>query len=239
MTQHHHAVTCDMCGERLETLATAQNPSAAITPNSLARCPSCMILIVIGPDLQSQPPSVSEDKVAFAAAMNASPEVREWAIKTLETKRLRMVAEVKAECVAARAWLIARADPDLADDLATLDAYGAGFDAKGYTRAPVSIRRRAASILSQMRRQTGLLTSAQPRLESRPRTREFTNQHRVLLGSYGEQYIAMLSTRPQIPASSSSTMPIGLSVCVDGPSDARASMRILTGGSIASMCPAC
>ena len=28
-------------------------------------------------------------------------------------------------------------------------------------------------------------------------------------------------------------------VCVDGPLDARASMRILTGGSIASMCPAC
>jgi hypothetical protein len=27
--------------------------------------------------------------------------------------------------------------------------------------------------------------------------------------------------------------------CVDGPSDARASKRILTGGSIASMCPAC
>ena len=30
-----------------------------------------------------------------------------------------------------------------------------------------------------------------------------------------------------------------LSVCVDGPLDARASLRILTGGSIASMCPAC
>ena len=61
---------------------------------------------------------------------------------------------VKVECVVAREWLIARGDPDLVDDLATLDAYAAGFDEKGITSAPDAIRRRAASILAQMRRQT-------------------------------------------------------------------------------------
>src|SRR5271170_7507603 len=33
--------------------------------------------------------------------------------------------------------------------------------------------------------------------------------------------------------------PVRLGACVDGPSDAREKMRILTGGSIAIMCPAC
>ena len=40
--------TCKWCDEPLETAATAQNPSATIRANSLARCPSCMVLFVIG-----------------------------------------------------------------------------------------------------------------------------------------------------------------------------------------------
>jgi len=146
--------TCLLCGEPLETAATTQNPSATITANSLARCPSCLLLFVIGADLRPAPPALSDDGAAFDAAMNANPEVKEWAIKTRETARIRDVAEIKAECVAAREWLIARGDPDLGDDLATLDAYVAGFDKKGIISASRAVRSRASSILAQMRRQT-------------------------------------------------------------------------------------
>jgi hypothetical protein len=145
--------TCDVCGEPLETAATAQSPSAMIRANSLARCPSCMILFVIGADLQPSP-DLSCDEAAFNAAMNANPEVKEWAMKTIEIARIRGVAEIKAECVVAREWLIACSDPNLIDDLATLDAYAAGFDENGITSAPSAIRLRASSILAQMRRQT-------------------------------------------------------------------------------------
>jgi hypothetical protein len=144
---------CELCYEPLETVATGQNLSATITANSLARCSSCMVLFVIGADLQTSH-DLSNDEAAFNAAMNASPEIKEWAMKTLETARIRAVAEIKAECVVARERLIARGDPDLMDDLATLDAYVAGFNEKGVTSAPDSIRFRASSILSQMRRLT-------------------------------------------------------------------------------------
>jgi len=146
-------LTCKWCDEPLETAATAQNPSAAIRANSLARCPSCMVLYVIGADLRPSP-DLSDDEAAFDAAMNANPEVKEWVIKTLEAARIRAVAEIKAECAVAREWLIARGDPDLVGDLAALDAYAAGFDEKGITSATSSIRHRASSILAQMRCQT-------------------------------------------------------------------------------------
>ena len=145
--------TCQLCGEPLETAATAQNPSATIRANSLTRCPSCMVLCVIGADLRPLP-DLSDDEAAFDAAMNANSEVKEWAMKTLETARIRAVAEIKAECVVAREWLVARGNPGLVDDLATLDAYVAGFDEKGITSATSAIRGRASSILAQMRRQT-------------------------------------------------------------------------------------
>jgi hypothetical protein len=144
---------CELCYEPLETAATTQNPSATITANSLARCPSCMVLCVIGADLRRSE-DLSFDEAAFNAAMNASPEIKEWATKTLETARIRAVAEIKAECVVARERLITRGDPDLVEDLATLDAYVASFNEKGITSAPDSIRFRASRILSQMRRQT-------------------------------------------------------------------------------------
>jgi hypothetical protein len=144
---------CELCNEPLETAATAQNPSATITANNLVRCSSCMVLFVIGADLQTSH-DLSNDEAAFNAAMNASPEIKEWATKTLETARIRAVAEIKAECVVARERLIARGDPDLIDDLATLDAYVAGFGENGITSATPAIRYRASSILAQMRRQT-------------------------------------------------------------------------------------
>jgi hypothetical protein len=93
-----------------------------------------MVLFVIAADLRPSP-DLSDDEAAFDAAMNANPEVKEWAMKTLETARIRPVAEIKAECVVAREWLIARGDPDFVDDLATLEAYAAGFDEKGITSA--------------------------------------------------------------------------------------------------------
>jgi hypothetical protein len=145
--------TCQLCGEPLETAATAQNPSATIRANSLAHCSSCMVLFVIGVDLRPSP-DLSDDEAAFDSAMNADSEVKEWAIKPLETARIRAVAEIKAECVVAREWLIARGDPDLVNDLAALDAYAAGFDEKGITSATSAIRHRASSILGQMRCQT-------------------------------------------------------------------------------------
>jgi hypothetical protein len=107
-----------------------------------------MVLFVIGADLRPSP-DLSDD-----AAMNADPEVKEWAMKTLETARIRAVAGIRAECIVAREWPIARGGPDLVDDLATLDAYAAGFDEKGFTSATSAIRLRASSILAQMRRQT-------------------------------------------------------------------------------------
>jgi hypothetical protein len=144
---------CELCHEPLETATTAQNPSATITANSLARCSACMVLFVIGADLWTSH-DLSNDEAAFNAAMNASPEIQEWAKKTLETARIRAVAEIKAECVVARERLIARGDPDLVEDLATLDAYVVGFNEKGITSAPDAIRFRASSILSQTRRLT-------------------------------------------------------------------------------------
>jgi hypothetical protein len=145
--------TCQLCGEPLETAATAQHPWARIRANSRARRPSCMVLFVIGADLRPSP-DLSDDEAAFDAAMNANPEVKEWAMKTVKTARIRVVAEIKAECVVAREWLMARGDPDVVDDLATLDAYVAGFDEKGITSATSALRLRASSILAQMRRQT-------------------------------------------------------------------------------------
>jgi hypothetical protein len=112
-----------------------------------------MVLSVIGADLRPSP-DLSDDEAALDAAMNANPEVKEWVMKTLETARIRAVAEIKAECVVAREWLVARGNPGLVDDLATLDAYVAGFDEKGITSATSAIRLRASSILAQMRRQT-------------------------------------------------------------------------------------
>src|ERR1700730_14013180 len=86
--------TCELCGAPLETAATAQNPSATIRANSLARCPSCMVLFVIGADLRPSP-DLSDDEAAFDAAMNANQEVKEWAVKTLELSRIRMATEFK------------------------------------------------------------------------------------------------------------------------------------------------
>jgi hypothetical protein len=138
-----------VCGEALETAATAQNPSAMIRANNLARCPSCMILSVIGDDLQPSP-DLSCDEAAFNAAMNANPEITEWALKTLETARIRNATGIKVECVAAREWLKALGGPDLVDDLATLVAYASSFDEKGFTNATHAVRLRASSILHQM-----------------------------------------------------------------------------------------
>jgi hypothetical protein len=141
--------TCEQCGGPLETAATAHNPSATIAANSLARCPSCLILFVIGADLQPSP-DLSCDEAAFTAAMNADPKIKKWAEKTLETFRIRQAAEIKAECVAARAWLIGLGGSNLKDDLAALDAYVAGFDEKGFTRVPDAVRRRASNLLHQL-----------------------------------------------------------------------------------------
>lgn len=145
--------TCQLCGGPLETAATTQNPSATIRANSLARCPSCLVLCVIGADLQPSS-NLSDDEASFEAALNANTEVKEGALKTLETARIRTAAEIKTECIVAREWLIARGDPDLSGDLASLDAYAAGFDERGFTRATSAIRLRATGILARMDRQT-------------------------------------------------------------------------------------
>jgi hypothetical protein len=64
--------------------------------------------------------------------------------------RSRRAAEIKPECVAARAWLIGLGGSDLADDLAALDAYVACFDEKGFTSVTDAVRRRASNILHLM-----------------------------------------------------------------------------------------
>jgi hypothetical protein len=101
-----------------------------IRANNFARCPCCMVLSVIGDDLQPSP-DLSCDEAAFNAAMNANPEITEWALRTLETARIRNATGIKAECVAAREWLKALGGPDLVFDLATLDAHTSSFDEKG------------------------------------------------------------------------------------------------------------
>jgi hypothetical protein len=83
--------TCDLCDGPLETAATAQNPSATIRANSLVRCPSCLILFVIGADLQPSE-DLTFDDTAFNAAMNADPEIRKWAIGTIEAARRKLRA---------------------------------------------------------------------------------------------------------------------------------------------------
>jgi hypothetical protein len=145
---------CDRCGVPLETAATAQNPSAAITANSLARCPTCLVLFVVGVDLQPVPDS-RLDPDSFDAAMNANAEIKAWTLQTLETLRIRTAADIKAQCVLARERLIARSGPKLVDDLAALDTYADSFDAKGFTHSSHVIRRRACSILGQMERRAG------------------------------------------------------------------------------------
>jgi hypothetical protein len=145
--------TCPLCGDLLGTAATAQNPSVTIRANSLTRCPSCMVLFVVRANMRPSS-DLSDDEAAFDAAMNADPEVKEWAVKTLETARICRVSEIKAECVVAREWLVERGAPDLVEDLATLDAYVAGFDEMVITSAPAATRLRAVGILDQMHRQT-------------------------------------------------------------------------------------
>jgi hypothetical protein len=144
---------CEDCGVSLETAATAQNSSATIRENSLARCPSCLVLVWVGADLRPSPEYL-DDEAAFDAAINANPEIKEWAMKTLETSRIRAATEIKAECVVAREWLIARGSPGLLDDLAALDEWAASFDEKGFTCAPFAIRFIGSGILTQMRSQT-------------------------------------------------------------------------------------
>lgn len=106
---------------------------------------------MIGTDLRAD---LSCDEAAFNDALNANPEVREWARRTTETARIRAVAEIRAESVVRREWLTERAGPDVADDVATLNAYAAGYDAKGFTSALGDIRLRASATLAQMLRQT-------------------------------------------------------------------------------------
>ena len=67
-----------LCGDLLGTAATAQNPSVTIRANSLTRCPSCMVLFVVRANMRPSP-DLSDDEAAFDAAMNADPEVKEWA----------------------------------------------------------------------------------------------------------------------------------------------------------------
>jgi hypothetical protein len=149
---HSKHPACDLCGEPLETAATAQNPSAMIIANSLARCSSCLVLFVIGDDLRPSE-DLSVDEAAFNAAMDADPEVREWALRTVEAARIRAVTDIKAECVTTREWLAVRGAPSLEDDIAALDTYVAAFDERGRNSAIPAIRHRAIDILFQMRRQ--------------------------------------------------------------------------------------
>jgi uncharacterized protein with PIN domain len=67
---------CEHCSESLETAATAQNPSATIRENSLARCPSCPVLVWVGADLRPSPEHL-DDEAAFDAAINANPVIKE------------------------------------------------------------------------------------------------------------------------------------------------------------------
>ena len=113
------------------------------------RCPTCMVLFVIGADLQPQPDHML-DEALFNAAINANQEIKEWTLQTLEILRVRGAAERKAECAVAREWLIACGGSNLVDDLATLDAYSSSFDEKGFTNATHTVRLRASSILHQM-----------------------------------------------------------------------------------------
>ena len=73
--------------------------------------------------------------------------------RLLESSRIRLANEIKAERVATREWLVTRGDHNVADDLAILDAYAAGFDEQGRNSVPPGPRFRAITMLSQMRRQ--------------------------------------------------------------------------------------
>jgi len=79
--------------------------------------------------------------------------------------------EVKAECAATREWLVTRGGHNVADDLAVLDAYTAGFDEQGHNSAPPGARLRAIKMLSQMRRKrhcNGLRTKPDRTTHLRP-----------------------------------------------------------------------
>jgi hypothetical protein len=90
------------------------------------------------------------DEDTFNVAMSSSPEMRTWVEQTLTTLRLRNAAERIAECVAARVWVVKQGGPHVAGDLATLDAYAASFDEKGFTNLAHDLRRRAFDILHEM-----------------------------------------------------------------------------------------
>jgi hypothetical protein len=112
-----------------------------------------MFFFVIGDDLLPVSERMLDEKM-FDAAMNANPEIREWALKNLEILRVRAAVEIKSKCAVAREWLIAHSGPDLVDDLAALDTYASSFDEKGYSMSAHVILRRACSILGQMERQS-------------------------------------------------------------------------------------
>jgi hypothetical protein len=141
--------TCDLCSETLETAATAQNPSAKLQPYTLARCPKCLILCILDETLRPCGDEVI-DEDTFDAAMNSSSEMRTWVEQTATTLRLRNAAERIAECANAREWVVKQGGPHVAGDLATLDAYAASFDEKGFTNSAHDLRRRAIDILHEM-----------------------------------------------------------------------------------------
>lgn len=138
---------CLFCFGPLETARTTKNPGALISPDSLARCPVCIALFMIGPGLEPYRP---DDETPFQAAMTADPEVGEWVINTLQQERLREAEGIKAECLVARRWLMWRRGPRLSEDLATLDAYSSGFDDEGFTHSPESVRAHANRILADV-----------------------------------------------------------------------------------------
>jgi hypothetical protein len=105
-------------------------------------------------DEAMQPCGEILDNETFNTAMNSSPEMEFWVEQTLTTHRLRSIADVMADCTAAREWVMTR-EGRHPGDLPTLGRFARSFDPKtGYNMAPQPIQDRARWLLNQWRRHT-------------------------------------------------------------------------------------
>jgi hypothetical protein len=139
----------------LVTPKTPQNPKAKLQPYTLAACRRCLKLEMLDPTLRPTLGDMLLDVDTWKTATNSRPEMKAWVDEIQTTARLQGAAEITADCIAARAWVVAREGGHIADT-ATLGRFARIFDPKtDYNTASQPIQDRARWLLDQWRRHSG------------------------------------------------------------------------------------
>jgi hypothetical protein len=127
---------CPHCKATITTPKTPQNPRAQLQPYTLAGCRRCLTFEMLDPTLRPTLGDMLLDEDTWSTATNSSPEMKAWVDEIQTTARLQAVAEITADCTAARSWLATRAGGHPADT-ATLGRFARSFDTTtGYNIAP-------------------------------------------------------------------------------------------------------